>query len=337
MTSTRAGVGARMDGLLAVARCRSIEALQGECLDYLRSQLQGPAAGVPAAGFYLFGSEASAPMCRAAGVEDGFLHEYEDEVRCADPVLQRLVAERRCLTGRGVLGTDWPASRAGAHLRRWGYGHNIQGPLVVEGRVVGTLNVAAARGAGAFRPQQVQRLDWLCAAASAALAGIVERDALRDALAQWRAALDVLPVPVVVSDAKGRATLLNRPALARVARDGALPGALSAYLEAAACAGERPATALPVDAPTLTVPLGDLDDHFLSAWLPQASGTASLAEPLPPRAAAVARLLCDGASNKAIARALGISEHTAKEHVAHLCRRLAARNRTELVSKLLAG
>ncbi|QDL93616.1 hypothetical protein FDP22_06625 [Paroceanicella profunda] len=60
-------------------------------------------------------------------------------------------------------------------------------------------------------------------------------------------------------------------------------------------------------------------------------GTAGL----PPRSAEVATRLCAGGSNKQIARDMQISEHTVKEHVANLCRRFGARNRTDLVGCLL--
>ncbi|WP_157982012.1 LuxR family transcriptional regulator [Oceanicella sp. SM1341] len=56
---------------------------------------------------------------------------------------------------------------------------------------------------------------------------------------------------------------------------------------------------------------------------------------LPPRSAEVAVRLCEGGSNKQIARDMRISEHTVKEHVANLCRRFGARNRTELVGCLM--
>jgi DNA-binding CsgD family transcriptional regulator len=56
---------------------------------------------------------------------------------------------------------------------------------------------------------------------------------------------------------------------------------------------------------------------------------------LPLRAGAVARLIREGASNKAIARRLGISEQTVKEHVRALCARFLVANRTALCATLL--
>jgi DNA-binding CsgD family transcriptional regulator len=58
---------------------------------------------------------------------------------------------------------------------------------------------------------------------------------------------------------------------------------------------------------------------------------------LPARARAVALLVCEGQSNKVIARQLGISAHTVKEHVHNLCRRFGALNRTDLVHRLLVS
>jgi DNA-binding CsgD family transcriptional regulator len=53
---------------------------------------------------------------------------------------------------------------------------------------------------------------------------------------------------------------------------------------------------------------------------------------LSPREREVLALLLDGAPNKAIARALGISVRTAKFHVAAVLAKLGARNRAEAVS-----
>jgi DNA-binding NarL/FixJ family response regulator len=60
-----------------------------------------------------------------------------------------------------------------------------------------------------------------------------------------------------------------------------------------------------------------------------------LAEParLTPRELEVLAAMADGASNKAIARRLGISFHTAKFHVAAILAKLDADTRTEAVAK----
>ena len=54
--------------------------------------------------------------------------------------------------------------------------------------------------------------------------------------------------------------------------------------------------------------------------------------PVSHREREVLELLSEGASNKVIARRLNISVHTAKFHVASVCTKLSARNRTDAVS-----
>jgi DNA-binding NarL/FixJ family response regulator len=54
---------------------------------------------------------------------------------------------------------------------------------------------------------------------------------------------------------------------------------------------------------------------------------------LTPRELEVLAAMADGASNKAIARRLGISFHTAKFHVAAILAKLDADSRTEAVTK----
>lgn len=70
-----------------------------------------------------------------------------------------------------------------------------------------------------------------------------------------------------------------------------------------------------------------------SVALPRLLPTVGQTEPglrLPRRQAEVAILVRQGLSNKAVARELGLSEHTVKEYVAILCRRFSVRNRTQL-------
>lgn len=57
-----------------------------------------------------------------------------------------------------------------------------------------------------------------------------------------------------------------------------------------------------------------------------------LNQPLTPRESEVLTLLAEGASNKVIARRLGISVHTAKFHVGQLLDKLDATGRTDAVA-----
>lgn len=88
---------------------------------------------------------------------------------------------------------------------------------------------------------------------------------------------------------------------------------------------------LPEDAP---VDLVLSAAHVMAAGLRIETEAPRAAPPphLSPREREVLAQLADGASNKAIARTLGITERTAKFHVAAVLTRLHARNRSEAVS-----
>lgn len=58
-----------------------------------------------------------------------------------------------------------------------------------------------------------------------------------------------------------------------------------------------------------------------------------LEEPLTPREVEVLELLAEGLSNKTIAAHLGISDQTVKFHVASICGKLDAVNRTDAVRR----
>jgi DNA-binding NarL/FixJ family response regulator len=78
------------------------------------------------------------------------------------------------------------------------------------------------------------------------------------------------------------------------------------------------------------------DDRGADAWLlaPPRRGPAEsgrLFEPLTPREREVLELLAEGLPNKTIAARLAISDQTAKFHVASICGKLGAGNRTEAV------
>jgi DNA-binding NarL/FixJ family response regulator len=90
-----------------------------------------------------------------------------------------------------------------------------------------------------------------------------------------------------------------------------------------------------------TIAQARADDHAADAWLiapPRraAAGDEYVPETLTPRERDVLELLAQGLPNKAIAARLAISDQTAKFHVASICGKLGASNRTEAVRVALA-
>ncbi|MFN3612975.1 MAG: response regulator [Rubrimonas sp.] len=69
-------------------------------------------------------------------------------------------------------------------------------------------------------------------------------------------------------------------------------------------------------------------EQFAPVSFMTASATAADDAALSPRETQVLKGLCDGLSNKEIARRLALQEPTIKLHVKTLCRKLGARNRT---------
>jgi DNA-binding NarL/FixJ family response regulator len=74
-------------------------------------------------------------------------------------------------------------------------------------------------------------------------------------------------------------------------------------------------------------------DAFLLAAQPTDRG--ALPEPLTPREVEVLEYLVEGLSNKTIAGRLGISDQTVKFHVAAICGKLGAANRTDAVRRAI--
>jgi two-component system, NarL family, nitrate/nitrite response regulator NarL len=74
-----------------------------------------------------------------------------------------------------------------------------------------------------------------------------------------------------------------------------------------------------------------VDDSFSEAFLVRPGPAAQLADPLTSRELQVLALLSEGLSNKAIASRLGISESTAKFHVAAILGKLGVGSRAEAI------
>jgi len=77
------------------------------------------------------------------------------------------------------------------------------------------------------------------------------------------------------------------------------------------------------------LPVEDLLDHFQPGPVARPSAEKRAAVHLTPRETEVLAALCNGQTNKEIARALNLSEPTIKLHVKTLYRRLGATNRTQ--------
>lgn len=69
--------------------------------------------------------------------------------------------------------------------------------------------------------------------------------------------------------------------------------------------------------------------------VPRADDRGSVDEPLTAREIEVLELLAEGLSNKTIAARLAISDQTVKFHVASICGKIGAANRTDAVRRAI--
>ena len=192
------------------------------------------------------------------------------------------------------------------------------------------LVVAPTRARRARLRRQLETDGVRVIAEAAALSAAAAASARADVIVVAGETL-VLPVAASATALAGRAVVAviddERPVralLARSLRGWAIvpPGAPAAALRAAVTAAAR---GLVVLSPALA-------GRFLGGGGEPVDGGPP-GEPLTPREREVLELLGQGLSNRRIAERLGISEHTAKFHVASVCGKLGAASRTEAVSR----
>ncbi len=200
---------------------------------------------------------------------------------------------------RVLIVADDPLARAGlAALLADQPGCTIVGQVAEGADLLSSLDV--------YRPEVVLwDLGWDAASASSPL------DPVLESLTQ----LEDTGTPIVVLIPDETYTLEAQSAGAR----GLLPRESSA---------ERLVAALMAAARGLVV----LDPALVTPFLGTRDlSSPSLVEDLTPRELEVLGLLAEGLPNKAIARRLGISDHTVKFHVNAVLGKLGARSRTEAV------
>jgi len=239
------------DCVMSIAASRTLVELGATC-HHAASALTGASAF----GLYLL-QDGRPNLIYSRSAPWGFLEEYRRELAPVDPMLDRISETRTAVSGETLSASPAANVRIMVDLlRRWGFGHNMCGPILHENRIAGIIYAAGAERAQEANDVITERMDYVCRSASLALRSIL-------------AAAD------------------------RQDRD----------------IGE------------------DETDKAIFA--------AQWSTMLPPRSAEVAKRLCQGETNKEIARAMAISHHTVKEHVTNLCRRFHVQNRTELVSMIL--
>ncbi len=343
--------------MLELHGCLRMQEVQDAFVRYANRLVPAQAHGI-----YELDADTGALSVQTRGVNDEFLAEYEAVGRQIDPVFAG-VATRHDPVSSDLFWDDdaWRAEPIYDVLGRGDIHHLLQAPLVVEGRLVGTLNVASPRAAPAFGHDETDRLRFIARHVSVAYARAQRVETLERRCTITDDLLDVLNVPLLAHTRDGTIFFANRAAdrLLAVHLDERGAAALRSALR-------RNATALAdgtrrVVSESFTLPTrGDVGEWQPRLRRPQGRCTALavrttalphvadavvsfvyalptvLATPLPglsTREQEVVELVVRGLSNRAIAEAASISENTVKQHLKRVYAKLDVHSRAELAAE----
>jgi DNA-binding CsgD family transcriptional regulator/PAS domain-containing protein len=341
--------------VLELHGCLTLREVQGAFMHAADRLLPARAHGI----YELDGDGLTPLEVQTRGVSDAFLSEYEARGRSLDPVFGRVATTHEPVSSDLAWSGD--AWRAQPFYEVLGHGdihHLVQAPLVVEGRLVGTLNVASPLGAPAFGPAEVARLRRVARHVSVAYGRARRVDALERRCTTAEELLDALGVPLLAHTAEGALLYANRAAdrlLATPLGAGtatALRAALRRNAAAIATRGSRVATETVVVVPEQgdgsrwrprpARPQGACTalavrttavrraPEVLASFVYEAPTALPAALPgLSPREQEVVELVVRGLSNRAIAEAASISENTVKQHLKRVYAKLGVHSRAE--------
>jgi len=184
MAGSRAMPG---QGSLALAtslihRSRSLEELRRAFFFIAPRFVRGNAYGM-----YLFDEQLNTETIFYYQASQKFLNEYEN-IRDSDPLFKCLLQKQKFTHSLEIFDMqEWLQQPLHDFLSQWGLDYSIEAPLIVDGQVKGTLNIARA-GKKYFEPDSLTSASFLCNEIDAAFKRIHEMDALKKALALNRAA-----------------------------------------------------------------------------------------------------------------------------------------------------
>jgi DNA-binding CsgD family transcriptional regulator len=330
-------------GRVETALIRAISAIhRSDGLDGFERAFLG---NVPAAieadafGMYLLDARHKAPeKVVVAGASRVFLEEYES-YRSLDPIYEFVVRQRCVTDGANLLGSrDWRSHPLREWLRHWGLQHSLQGPLIVNGEVAGTVNFARGPACRPFTARSRWLAQVICEAASTALERLLERGEVAAQLDLLSSCFECAPMPLVITDGRGEVRALNRRARSTTTEPlqshrHVAPLQRVAHIVSELATSSRESLAVRMEAGDsyMSTRLNGCDGLFLSAWSVTAGPPDTLLDALSARSREVAELLIQGKQNKWISWKLGISRDTVKYHVRRVYSLLGISSRVELL------
>lgn len=158
----------RVDHLLrGVTQARDERELEARLMDGLAAPF-----GARAVGFYLLGGNCRPTRIAVRGVDECFVADYEALGRAVDPVMQHVRTRHAPAHERSLLSGDgWHRCALYQEVSsRYRLEHVMEGPVVADGRLVGTVNVARGPHEASFGDDDLRELTALCLHLSARVA-----------------------------------------------------------------------------------------------------------------------------------------------------------------------
>jgi len=278
-------------------------------------------------------------------VPDWFLEEYESGGRSTDPIYAGVLTVRGPVdSGRLLHWRRWRSEPVYEILDRVGYQRSLQAPLLVNGVVRGTLNIARHRDDPAFTPTDLARMQTASVIASRVFERVCDDQVSRSVHA---IALDSVTDPVVVTDEYGAALVVNVAAqtVMGTRKQEFLPLCMLAIREnlAALRWGDSRSVSQVVNAAgerfTVRTMWANSDDARLAVSRIYRRNTSVGAppldhSPLTSRQREIVAMVGAGMTVGQIAQKAFVSPNTVKQHLKRIYGALGVHSRAELVQVL---
>ena len=275
----------------------------------------------------------------AHGVSEFFLARYDSVGRASDPVLNHAILSGDIAYNLAMMSeVEWrelPVYREAFSLHRMT--NLVYVPVVVAGKVAGTLNLGRAEGRSPFSQTELQDAKEIAGLLSSLMESLQRQELLEHEIGILRAAFDLGNEAVVISDVRRATRYMNRAA--QRVLEGQQRDAPS-FDEAVIKFQNREHRQVSDDGlVSRIVPLrcGEGIVAFLRTGSRTEGPPEWLRQSLTSRETEVMMLASKGLRDSEIAQHLNLSVHTIKGHIREIFKKTGARSRVELVRMAVAA
>lgn len=266
----------------------------------------------------------------AQGVSAFFLARYDHLARHSDPVLEQALLTRDVAYNLAMMTVhEWRSLAVYDDV--FSLHHMVAlayAPVVIDGKVVATLNLARSADDSAFAPDELQRAGELAKLLASVMRSLRAREESDRRAHLYELALDLVAEAVVISDVSRATRHSNRAAREIIGKQ---PGHAPSFDEAVAAPRRDGMVEHSVSLEDGSVLVAFLRDNSTEPRLP-----GRLRQRLSAREADVALLVAAGLRDAEIAERLNLSVHTVKGYLRETFRKTGVRSRVEL-ARLASG